>query len=96
MVRRIRLALKGTIMWDTSPVQASLHKRLGDESGPACYSAHQAPPREAHSHILLSRQDSSLAPAWSLMLPLVTGETGALEQEVWLDMAKAAVLHGGQ
>ena len=37
------------IMWDTSPVQASLHKRLGDRWGPACHSAHQAPPRPADS-----------------------------------------------
>ena len=32
-------------MWDISPVRASLHKRLWDRLGPACYSAHQAPPR---------------------------------------------------
>ena len=32
-------------MWDTSLGQASLHKRLGDRWGLACYSAHQAPPR---------------------------------------------------
>ena len=44
-----RLALKGTIMWDSSPVQASSHKRWGDKWGPACYSAHQAPPRCHHT-----------------------------------------------
>ena len=34
-------------MWHTSPVQASLHKRLGNRWGPACFSAHQAPSRSA-------------------------------------------------
>ena len=41
----VEWALKGTIMWNTSPVQAGLHRISGDGWGPACYSAHQAPPR---------------------------------------------------
>ena len=42
-------------MWDTSLVQASLHKRLGDRWGPACYSAHQAPPRGRDPYLLQLR-----------------------------------------
>ena len=68
-------------MWNTSPVQARSHKRLGDRRGPACYTAHQAPPRAVQDcsstrlRTLMWFRVACCRDAWATWAQAATGES---------------------